>query len=539
MTVIFLVDIGAHDGAGELTLHLSTADGYMSRPSDSIPNQHYEGRLASAGAIERNMFSGGDGLSGGTTRGQSSVGVGNLTVLNGTPYDAADMIDAWRGYALRDVTIRRVATKKTPLAQAETLFIGRGDQIVSTRLQESLEITLHDRLEDLNKALLLNRYAGTTVSSGLGIEGETDLKDQLKPKIWGTKNNVPCVPVNIYDLLYQVSDGQVASIAVYDGALALDYTSDYGSVAALVAATLLPGQYATCLNLGIIKLGGPADKEVTADVVEGSSSAQRTAGQIAARMLAWLQAGYPDTIVEFATGTVAALDALNNAEQGVYVESEETALNAIGRLLNSIGAWILPTFSHASQFELGRLEAPSGQTVASFDLDDNIGGTPDLLSGGDDGRGIPAWKVIIKYDQLGVRQTGDQLLGAVTAERRAYLGNEWRQEVASDPAVLEQYSNATVITIETTLVRAADAAAEASRLLTLHSVRNEIVRMKLDYDDAKSCEIGAVTELRSRQGRLGLGARIGEGRLYRTIGRRDNFDAGPSIELELWGRVNG
>lgn len=538
MTVIFLVDIGAHDGEAGFTLHVAT-EGYMSRPGDTPPNQHYESRLASAGSIERSMFSGGDGLSGGTTSGRSSVGVGNLTVLNGTPYDAADTIDAWRGYALRDVTIKRVATAKTSLAQAETLFIGRGDQIVSTRALDSLEITLHDRLDDLDKPLLLNRYAGTTTSSGLGIEGEADLKDKLKPKIWGTKNNAPCVPVNVYDLLYQVSDGAVASIIVYDGGLALTATSNHGSVAALVAATLVPGQFATCLTAGVFRLGGSAYGEVTADVVEGSSSAQRTAGQIASRILAWLQAGYPDTTVEFAAGTVAALDALNSAENGIHIDSDDTALNAIGRILNSVGAWILPTFSHASEFELGRLGSPSGTAVASFDLDDNIGGAPDLLSGGDDGRGIPAWKVVVMYDQLGVRQTGGQLLGAVTTERRAYLGDEWRQEEASDSAVLEQYPNATVITVESTLVSAAGAAAEASRLLSLHSVRNEIVHMKVNYDDAQACEIGTVIELRSRQGRLGLGSGVGEGRLYRTIGRRDNFDAGPSIDLELWGRVSG
>ena len=39
------------------------------------------------------MFGSGDGVSSGTTGGQSEVGFGNISVLNGTPYGASDLID--------------------------------------------------------------------------------------------------------------------------------------------------------------------------------------------------------------------------------------------------------------------------------------------------------------------------------------------------------------------------------------------------------------------------------------------------------------
>lgn len=536
--MIFLVEIGAHDGVSEFTLYTAT-DGYMSLPSDSPANQDYEPRLASAGSIERNMFSGGDGLSGGTTRGESTVGVGSISVINGTAYSASNTIDEWRGYALRDITIKRVLTPKTALAQAETLFVGRCDAVVSTNILDAVEIMIRDRLDDLNKPLLIAKYAGTTTSSGLGIEGESDLKDRIKQKIWGTKNNVTAVPVNVYDLLYQVSDGSVSSIAVYDGGLALTFTANYVDVSALVAASLVPGQYATCLALGILRLGGSAFGDVTADVVEGATAADRSAGQIANRVLTWLQSNYPDIAVSFSSGTVAALDTANDAECGIIVDGDETAISVIGRVLNSIGAWILPIFGNASEYELGRFSAPSGSAVASFDIDENVGGNVDLLGSGDDGKGIPAWKVVVKYDQLGIVQTGTALFGAVNQERRAYLGSEWRQEAVEDASILEQFPNAPTITVESVLTDSSAAYAEASRLLALHSERNEIIRMRLDYSDAEDCEIDSIVELRSRTGRLGLGSGIGDGRLYRVIGRTDYFDAGPTIELELWGRANG
>lgn len=535
----FLVEIGTHDGSSEGKLFYST-EGYQAKPSDIYPNQFYDARLPSAGSIERHMFSGGDGLSGGTTSGTSSVGVGSITINNGAPYDTDEYVDDIRALSVRDVTIKRVVNSTDPLSSATTLFVGRASQIDSTRALENINISIHDRLQDLNKPLLVSRYAGTSTSTGMGIEGEADLKDKIKPKLWGRRNNIPVIAVNVYDLMYQISDGAIYAVsAVYDGGIALTNVGNYGNVAALRSASVLPGQYATCVALGIIKLGGQAFGDVTCDATEGATLSDRTAGQIVDRMLAWLQDVYPDVTVSLETGTVAALDALNDAECGIYIPDEQDALQAISSVLNSIGGWILPVSANDSDFQVGRFDLPGGAAVASFDIDDNVGGTPDLVGTSDGGSGIPVYKVIVNYDRIGVVQSGNQLFGDVSTERRSYLGDEWRQAVEEDLSVLTQYPNASTLTINSALLSQTDAAAEASRLLAIHSVRNEIVRMKLDYDDALDCDIGAVVELRSRHGRLGLGTSIGAGRKYRVIGRVDDLSPGPTITLDMWGRVSG
>ena len=528
--MIFLVEFGVHDGAALSTLYLAT-DGYTSKPTDAPSNQYYMPRLRSAGSIERHMFASGDGVSGGTTRGGGEAGFGTIQVVNGRPYGGSELIDSWVNLAFRSVTIRSLDTAKQALVQATTRFVGVAEQLVATNAIDQFEIRIYDRTADLDRPLLTHAYAGTTLATGQGIEGETDLTDQIKPKIWGRKNNVSCVAVNIYDLIYQVSDGPINSIAVYDGGLALTSSGDFGSLASLQSASLVPGSYGTCLSLGIFRLGGVAYGTLTADVVEGATEADRTIGQIAARMLSWLQSMYPTISVSFAPGTVAALDALNSAEAGIIVEGTETAQSAFGRLLGSIGAWMLPVSTSASQFELGILVPPAGSPVATFDIDDCIGGSPQRVDTGDDGRGIPATKIIVKYDQLGLVQNGEQLFGAVTTDRKSYLSTEWRQAIAEDAEVLTKWPNAPIITVESCLATQVAAQAEANRLRALYSVPREIYRMVLPLADAAACELGSVVELTSRGGRMGLA----DGKLFRVLGRIDDYGDLPTVTIDCWG----
>lgn len=536
--MIFLVEFGVHDGVSPSSLYLATA-GYTSRPSDDPPNQYYMWRLNSAGSIETAMFSGGDGVSGGTTSGSSRSGAGTIVALNGTPYGGSELIDDWLGLAFSTVTILSVDNAAQSLAQSTIRFVGTVDQLVSTRALDQFDVQIRDRLSDLDKPLLTSKYLGTTTAAGLGVEGEADLKDKIKPKIWGTVHNAPCVPVNIYELIYQVSDGPVNSIAVYDGGLSLTSAGDFGSLLSLTSASLIPGQYGTCLALGLFRLGGQAFGLVTADVVEGASPALRSAGQIASRMLAWLQANYPATLVSFASGTITALDALNTAECGVLVQETETALSAIGHVLNSVGAWILPAMDSASDFRVGRLQEPAGTAVATFDIEDCIGGSPDMVGTGDEGRGIPAYKVIVRYDRLGVTQGGDQLFGAVAEDRKGYLAAEWRQESAENAALLTQYPTAPTITIDSALVGQATAQAEAARQLALRSVQRIIFRMRVPFADAQSCLIGSVVELVSHRERFGLGDSAGFGRKHVVIGRVDEFSEDAVVTLDLWGAASG
>jgi hypothetical protein len=201
--MIFLCEFEVHDGTSIRTLYVGT-HGTRSGPNDTPANQYYEPRLGSVGRIERSMFGNGDGVSGGTTGGQSEVGFGNISVLNGAPYGDTDLIDHWKDYAFRSVTIKSLTGESQSYAQAEIRFIGTIENIVSTNALEQYDLVLHDRLQDLEKPLLTHVYLGTTNFGGTGtVEGDADLKDAIKQKIWGTVHNVTAISVNPFDLVYQ------------------------------------------------------------------------------------------------------------------------------------------------------------------------------------------------------------------------------------------------------------------------------------------------------------------------------------------------
>lgn len=538
--MIFLCEFEVHDGTSISRLYVGT-HGIRSGPSDAPSNQYYEPRLASVGRIERSMFGGGDGVSGGTTGGQSDVGFGNISVLNGTPYGDAELIDHWKDFAFRTVTIKSLTGLTQSFAQAITRFVGSIEQLVSTNALEQFDLIIHDRLQDLEKPLLVNKYAGTTNFGGVStVEGDVDLKDQIKPRIWGAVHNAPCVAVNPFELVWQVSDGPVASIVVYDGGVNLLNEGTVGSLAALFAANPAAGRYVTYLAQGLFRLGSPNVGAVTADVVEGATVASRSAAQIAARVLATFQANYPTVSAALPAADVAALDAVNAAQCGILVTDTESALAAITRILNSIGAWMLPQSNSTSLFNLGRLDLPSGAPVASYDFDNNIDGNPQRVESGDDSKGVPAWKIIVRYDQVAVVQTAGDLFGVVTENdpvKVSYLGTEWRQASVENAAILAIWPNAPTITVDTRLLLQADAQAEAARLFTFYGSRRDIWRIKVPMSDDPQDDpgIGEVVELTSRGGRMGLGREAGFGELYRVLGRVDDFDDVPTLELTLWG----
>jgi hypothetical protein len=538
--VIFLVEFDIHDGVTTRKLYVGT-HGVRSAPSDTPANQYYSRRLSSVGRLERSMFGSGDGLSGGTTTGQSEVGFGNITVLNGGPGGYEEYIDEWKDYAFRTVSIYSMTSLIEPFSQRATRFVGSVEQLVSTNALEQYDIIIHDRLQDIDKPLLVNTYLGTTTAGGQGtVQGDTDLKDQIKRKVWGTVHNVDCVDVNHFDLVRQTNDGAVTSQTVYDGGVALTLDGDVGTLTALFAATIAPGHYATCNSLGLFRLGTAAQGAVTADVVEGANAAVRTAGQIARRMMQWFQSMYPGTTVTLSLSDVTALDVLNSAECGVVVTDTESALSAIMRVLNSVGAWMLPQSDNATMFDTGRLDLPSGTAIASYDFDDNIGGNPERIESGDDSKGIPAWKVIVKYDQLDVVQTSGELFGVVVENnplRAQYLATEWRQVSVENTAILTKWPHAPTITIETRLLTQAAAQAECTRLFNIYSQQRDIWRIKVPMSDdpADDPGIGEIVELTSRTGRMGLGTEPGFGEIYRIIGRTDDFDEVPTLTLTLYG----
>jgi hypothetical protein len=186
------------------------------------------------------------------------------------------------------------------------------------------------------------------------------------------------------------------------------------------------------------------------------------------------------------------------------------------------------------------MDLPSGAPAASYDFENNLNGNPQRIESGDESKGVPAWKIIVRYDQIATVQTGDNLFGLVTENdpvRVQYLSTEWRQASVENAAILTRWPNAPTLTTDTRLISQAAAQAEAARLFALHSVQRDIWRITAPMSDDPIDDpgIGECVELTSRNGRMGLGMEIGTGKIYRVLGRVDDFDSVPTLELVLFG----
>lgn len=171
------------------------------------------------------------------------------------------------------------------------------------RKGQVLSLTAETTFDDKN--VLTATYAGTG-----GIEGGADLKGRVKPLALGWPQNVEPVLINAVDSVYQFSAyGAIEQVTkLYErGADFGAAVADHADYAALVAATIAPGKWATCLAQGLVRLGAPAYGVITGDIKghKVGASAPRLSGAVI-NALATIS-GTSASSIE--AGSLAALDA--------------------------------------------------------------------------------------------------------------------------------------------------------------------------------------------------------------------------------------
>lgn len=123
------------------------------------------------------------------------------------------------------------------------------DEVEATRKEIRISITtIADQLE---RSLQLRKYSG-----GGGYNGDASVAGRLRPTCWGECYGVDPVLFDAANNCYQVHDGPIQAVdTVMEGGLAYDFTADYPDYDNLIAATVAAGEYATCIDLGLIRIG--------------------------------------------------------------------------------------------------------------------------------------------------------------------------------------------------------------------------------------------------------------------------------------------
>jgi hypothetical protein len=180
----------------------------------------------------------------------------------------------------------------------------------------------------------------TTAFLGTGTyEGPATLKGKLKPLAFGTCHQAAPVLIDPTNMVYQVHERRVSSIAVYDNLVPLTI---FSVADVYTASPRVPGAAYVDLARGVFRLGAPAAGKVTCDVVgEADTAAGGFVGnalQIVQRLLSWkggLAAGDIDS---------TTLNALNTSRPwacGIYIpEGAGNVWDYCVELAASVDCWL-------------------------------------------------------------------------------------------------------------------------------------------------------------------------------------------------------
>lgn len=485
--------------------------GYMSLPTDTPPNRWYPDLVQSSLNFERTLFD---------TRtmwGQSKIGQGVLKLANGD-----GQCDYLERYSF-DGRIIRILDGDDAGSRADFVQIFRGTVENHECGMDEVVFRLRDRLSDLDTALQTNLYGGTN-SGPTGVDGlPGDLKDKQKPVVVGFCRNVPVTMVNTSLLIGQVHDGSAQSITnPCDRGSAQTLDPDVADLAALQAVAVAGGHMATCNRLGLVKYGTKPGKPTVDVQGDNTGGYVQTTATVLARLLtrygkipgADLKQAQFDALTAVAPGVV-----------GLYISRDRTVLDACDDISASALAWYSP--DAAGLFGCGRLRLPVGPGVATIDeilRDPRLSRQPSRHTD----NGLPAWRVTIKYQRNWCVMDESTIASGVSAERTAWLKEEWRTVAAEDATIKTAYPHATEIEIETCLDAQADAQALADLLLAIVRVRRDFWQVGILPEDTVGIDLADDVTL--QQPRLGLDL----GKPFIASGIKYDYGLRRAV-LTLWG----
>lgn len=495
---VFLVELDVYSLTNNQieTRRFSTEE-YQTKKTDTPSLAIFSPRITDAGTYTRHMFTQR------RTMGESEVGYGAISLAN--PDGVLDQLLTDYAFSGHPIRIYSLPDRFTSWSERETILIATMDQ--ATFPAKSVDVRIKDNLFLLRVPILTEKYLGTTISGSVAAaEGPKDFKDIRKPRLYGRRKNIAGVLVDSFNFVYQFSTILHGVVNVLDRLIPLTFNANYATLAALKAATIPAGSYATCLALGLVRTGAKPDGILTAECFEGATLADRSVARIVQRMISGL---YPFNAADF-----DALHAEVPAENGVWVETGEVdVLTVANTVLRSVSACLVP--DRFGVLRLYRLKLPTGE--AEHEITANIilenGTTISRFASDDEGDGVPYKEITVKYDQNSTVMQKSDIGTAATAERIGYAEQQWRQvTVQNTDAMKLAYPNAPSLTVETTLLNEADALAQANYLLALYGTRRDFFSLLIPDSEVSTFDLNDVVSLRVSRFSLETG------RLFRILG---------------------
>lgn len=191
------------------TLYVST-QAWTSEPTDTPANTSFLERLLEAPSFRQDMFDAA------LTSGRSRTGIGSAVLTN-----ADHGIDSWLDYYWNGRECRFYSGVGTEAYPGGWTLVFKGRMLPPDADGDTIRVNIRDAQKRMEVPLQTTRYAGDNDLPN-GLEGTAaDLKGKPKPICMGEVLNIAPPSVNTSKLIYQVHDGAVQSITVYDSGLVL------------------------------------------------------------------------------------------------------------------------------------------------------------------------------------------------------------------------------------------------------------------------------------------------------------------------------
>lgn len=499
------------------TIYPAATHGASTAPGDTPASTYVPAKFTGEITSQVSLFGGADPLE----QGASSVGELSLVDPDGGLDPLLDL--GWDGAALE---IRR-GVPGAAFSTYQTVAKLTAAGMVGDLRTKALRLrTLGWLLESAE--LHGNRYAGTG-----GLEGDATLAGRGKPYALGWSFNDTPVIINAVLLIGQLSYTSIASVdAVRDGAAALTFSADYSTYAALAAATVAPGYYATCLAYGLIRLGATPVLGITVDVqgdndtVGGVTPPTTRAGMVRRIATAIGTVRFSDSEqIDFRS--FQDFDNRQPAPVGFYWDGGQPVTKdaAIRRVLRGCLGWYFVRPN--GQIRIGQLEDPAVYGAA-LTLDYPAAGSGPCRLGEPTITDVlePRRATLIGYAYNNTIQTQDKLAGSVSQADALIYGQQARYAGEGSQWLANNFPNSPTVVIDDSGYRyQPDALAEAQRQTALFSVHRRRYAVPVVMDPLADA-VGQRTQIRNL-GRLGWGA----SKQLLACG----FEAaGSDVKLHLW-----
>lgn len=474
--LVYTVELGAWDiDADTLTTLYFASSEFASQPTDTPPNESFDGRLLTALQFRRSTI---DGDRVGVN---FSAGEGTITLSNSD----GGLDDYVSDFAIdgRPVVVR-LGRVTDPLADHMIVFRGFAVDIFAD--QDQATVTVRDR------GMLLDEPTQPTLYTGAGnAEGDSNLEGKRKQISIGTTNGVPFTLVDSSESIYQFHDSGTIALdcsisVVYDRGTPLTLDTAVADYTALVSEAPSPGEFSSSAD-GFMRLGRAPDGVLFGTCSALIAGAGGTPGLVDIIGLFLPIADVTDNLID--QGTFDAVRVAYADDFSLVIEATESLSigDAIDEIMAGIGGW--GGFNRRGRLALGIVDpADASVPIAAYfrrDEGDIISLDRERMPAG---VWPPPWRRRVSWGNNAT--VFKDFAGGVTNAVREFYAEPYRISEASDAGILTDHLLAQdPPPVETHMEDEADATAEATRLLDLYAGGYQLYRMVVSRRGLL-CDIG-------------------------------------------------